>query len=538
MTMTLRPPPERSSLMDEHAAPATDSRSAERFGAAPPDSPPDDGPARQTDWRQAAEDAAWTGGSAIVGHALGVVIGVLLRCFLSPAHMGVWQGLKLVLGYANYANLGVAKGAAREFCIVRGQGDVARAERGWHVAFTVNLLSSLGYAAAVVAAGAGLGLFGGGTWSAVWGWASIGLAPAIVVQRHVTFHVTMLRCRREFALAARFSVVEAALTLGVTCVATWLWGLTGIVLGTLASMLLGLAWLKRRGAADLWPVWDFGEVRRLTSIGAPILAAGVVGTLFRSLDKLLILACLEDRERQLGVYSLALLAFAQLYGLGNALASVMQPRYGEAFGRTDCRRQATLLAARASEPLAAAVALLAGLSAAVAGPIFSLLLPAYAAGIEAALWLMPGAVALVLAIPPHQALVAVDRQGAALAGVSVATLALAGLNGLVLYAGGGIEIVAAATSLAYIGYYALTAAQAYARLTAADRRRYAAAMAAAVAPVLAVAFAGELWQPSAECGWGATLAKLAGLLAASGVTAWVGCRRFGWHVALRRWGKV
>ena len=57
---------------------------------------------------------------------LGAVTSLLLRMLLSPAQMGIWQAVKLLLSYGNYANLGISKGAAREYTVALGHGDTAR----------------------------------------------------------------------------------------------------------------------------------------------------------------------------------------------------------------------------------------------------------------------------------------------------------------------------------------------------------------------------------------------------------------------------
>src|SRR5690349_3706680 len=92
-------------------------------------------PAPLSGWRQLAYDMLSVGGSTITCQGLGVVTSLVLRAALSPTQMGVWQGLKLLLGYANYANLGVSKGAARELAIASGSGELARAEHSLNIAF-------------------------------------------------------------------------------------------------------------------------------------------------------------------------------------------------------------------------------------------------------------------------------------------------------------------------------------------------------------------------------------------------------------------
>ena len=71
-------------------------------------------------WRRVFGDALRVGGATTVGHLLGAATSLLLRMFLDPAQMGLWQGLKLYLSYGNYANLGISKAAARELTLARG----------------------------------------------------------------------------------------------------------------------------------------------------------------------------------------------------------------------------------------------------------------------------------------------------------------------------------------------------------------------------------------------------------------------------------
>ena len=153
------------------------------------------------------------------------------------------------------------------------------------------------------------------------------------------------------------------------------------------------------------------------AIGGPILLTGVVSSLFYSLDKLMILAYLSDREFQLGCYSLALMVTAQLLGLGNMFSTVMGPRYGEKFGQSGSRREVARLAARASELQAAAMSLPGALAIVAAPPVLARMLPDYHAGLAPIIWLVPGAIALAVALPASQYLIAVAHERRALAAV-------------------------------------------------------------------------------------------------------------------------
>jgi O-antigen/teichoic acid export membrane protein len=491
-------------------------------------------PAPVTGWRRLLVDWGTVSGATAVCHVLGAATSLLLRMFLDPAQMGIWQALKLLLGYGNYANLGISKGAARELTVAVGSGDVARAKRGLDLAFTLNTLTSLAYAAVLVGVGTWIGLRGGGAWAGPW---AVGLAVVgalAVLSRYVTFHVTILRATQNFPAAAQLSVIEAVLTLAVCGLATWRWGLWGLYGGTAAVLLAGLAFVWRRRAVTLAWAWDRRDVRRLIAIGSPILLTGTVSSLFRSLDKLMILGYLSDREYQLGCYSAALMVTVQLYGLGNMFSIVMGPRYGEAYGRSGDRGEVARLAARATELCAATMALPASLAIVAAPPLLAWLLPDYQHGLAPLVWLVPGVVALCVTLPASQYLVAVNRQKRALAAVAGATLLAAVGNHLALRGGYGLVGVAAATGTAYAAYWVLTVSiSIWLELDRAHRARYLAMVAVMLAPALVLAVVLERLRPGVEAGIAATLAKAATVTAVWCLTAWIGWHRGRWSEAIR-----
>jgi O-antigen/teichoic acid export membrane protein len=478
-----------------------------------------------TGWRRMMADCAVVCGASAVCHVLGAATGLVLRMFVGPAEMGIWQAVKLALNYANYANLGISKGAVREFTIARGQGDTASAKKGLDLAFTVNTLTSLAYAGVLVAAGVWIAVSSGGPWSAAWAVGMFVAGGLAVLQRHVTFQVTILRSAQSFGLTSQLSVLEAVLTLAVCGLATWRWGLGGLYASTVVVMIVSLAYVQRHQVVRLAWAWQWTEIRRLVAIGAPILLAGTVTSLFRSLDKLMILGYLEDREFQLGCYSLALMVGAGLFGVGNMLSLVMGPRYGEKYGRTGNRREVALLAARSSELLAAAMGLVAALAVVAGPPLLARMLPDYRPGLAPLLWLVPGSVAMALALAPSQYLVAVDRQNRALWAVVAATLLAALGNHAALTGGYGLPGVAAATTASYLVYLVLTVAVSiWGELDRAARLRYLAMHCLTLAPALGIALAAECLWPGGEILW-TTIAAKAVLVA----FVWAASALVGWH---------
>jgi len=481
--------------------------------------------APRTGWRRMVGDWLAVGGATAVGQALGVVTSLVFRSLLDPAQMGVWQALKMLLGYGNYANLGISKGAAREFTIAMGRGDAPAARRSVDLAFTVNTLSSLAFAAILVGAGLWIGATGDSPWSGTW---AVGLAvigALAVLDRYVSFQVTILRARQAFADTAWLSILEAVLTLVAGGLAIWALGLPGMYLGTLAVLGGSLVFIRRhQPSAPAW-AWDLAEIRRLTAIGSPILLTGVASSVLRSLDKLMILGCLDDREFQLGCYSVALLVTGQLYGMGNMLATVVAPRLGERFGRSGQRQSVAWLAARASELQAAALALPAGLAIVAAPPLLARILPDYRSGLAPVAWLVPGVVAMSLALAGGQYLVAVDRQCRGLAAVLATLLVTALANYLALASGYGLVGVAATTAAGYAFYFVLvTAISFWTELDARQRVRYAGMHALALVPAIGSAGLLEYLLPS--CGTDCLAVALKVVVVAA---AWALSIAIGWH---------
>lgn len=73
-------------------------------------------------WRRVAIDWLTVSGATAICHALGMVTSLLFKVLLDPAQMGIWQALKMLLSYGNYANLGISKGAIRDYTVALGRG--------------------------------------------------------------------------------------------------------------------------------------------------------------------------------------------------------------------------------------------------------------------------------------------------------------------------------------------------------------------------------------------------------------------------------
>lgn len=437
--------------------------------------------------RRLLRDSMLVGATGLLCDALGVVTSLLFRTLLDPAQMGLWQALKMLLGYGNFANLGVSKGAARELTIQLGQGDARGAARSVALGNTANVLASVAYSCGLLAA-AGWMYSSSAERGHAWALGLVAIAVLTFLQRHVTYQITLLRCCQDFSGASAVALLEAGLTLLIGGALTWQFGLPGLYVATLLVMLVSATVLARGGAGQLGWQWAPRELSRLAAIGGPILLVSVLTSLFRSLDRWFILT-LPDGEFHLGCYSAALLVTTQLYGVANALTIVLAPRYGQLLGKTGCPRQVAKFAARSSEPLATSIGVVAAIAMLLAPPVLTAILPDYASGLKALVWLIPGVVCLGLALPLHQYLIAVGGQRRSFAALVVGAAVAGAGNALATRWETGLMGIAAATAASYAAYwFALAALSLWPQLNWAERGRYALVATAALALPLASAW--------------------------------------------------
>jgi O-antigen/teichoic acid export membrane protein len=486
-------------------------------------------------WRSVFVDAVTVGGASLVAQGVGVVTALLLRVLLDPALMGLWQVVKLVLNNANYASLGVGKAACRELTVAVGRQDETSARGDLNLAFTFNTLCSLLLAGLLVVASLTVPFWTAEPMRNLWRFGLLAAAAMVVIQRYVTFRVSILRARQQFAPTARLTVLESLLTLVVCALATWLFGWYGLLGGTL--LVMGATWyfLEVVGSDQLHLAFDWPRLRQLLAIGVPLVMAAMAATLFRSLDKLMILAYLGDREIQLGYYSTAWMVAGQMLISVHMLSIVMAPRYGELFGKTSSHVAVARLAARTSELQASALGLSGGLALGVASPLLARLLPDYREGLLVFSWLIPGVVAWGLSLPASQYLKSVGQQRRVV-GVLLAALVLAGvLNHFALSRGWALRGIAAATSLAYLFYaVSLIGLSLWPRMRLRERCRYAGVVASSTIFPLAIvgAISGFGLSDSNHMFWQITQCVF-GLVAWAAALCWIGWHWLGWSAAWR-----
>src|SRR5262249_45261791 len=145
--------------------------------------------------------------------------------------------------------------------------------RAVNLGFTVNTLTSGLYAFVVLGIAAHRWWFGEpSALTSAWVIGLAAVAALALLQRYVTYHVTLLRAKQDFVATSWLSLQEAALTLSVSGIAVWCFGVYGLYVATVVVLVGSLLFLRGRSEALGW-AWDWPEIRRLIGIGFPLLLA-------------------------------------------------------------------------------------------------------------------------------------------------------------------------------------------------------------------------------------------------------------------------
>ena len=393
--------------------------------------------------------------------ALGTLTSLALRWGLDPARLGVYTGLRLYLDNTNRTSLGIGLGAIQEIPILRAAGREAEAKRLADVAHTTNTITCLVYALALL------------IWAAVrapmrtadplareWTWGLVAVACLTLLKRYESFLIAVLRAHREFVLTTELDIVESLVSAVAVGLGLWLAGFWGLLAAV--GVLLGakIGYLRAQHPLRFDWAWDGSAAWRLMRVGLPILANTAVFGAVMSLDRVLILWRVPDGAKAVGLYSVAILGTSWSLDLAGRIVHVLYTSFQTTLGRTNDRAEVARQAARATEAVAPVLA--AGSAVAyLAGPVFlGVLMPRYVDGLPALRPLLPGMIALGLAWPARQLLIAIDRPYRLFSATSLG-LAATFLGGWIGAERAGIVGVAQGTSIGYTVVALLTSGAAF-----------------------------------------------------------------------------
>jgi O-antigen/teichoic acid export membrane protein len=372
-----------------------------------------------------------------------LVSAILSRRFLGPTQTGIWSTLQILVDYSKYATMGTLDAAAREIPLLQGKGEIGKAETIKNVAFTFVLTSGAAIAAGVLLTASLLRH----KFSAEVTYGLYFVAAVIFLQRINNLLVALLRCFKKFEIEAVFMIASSIVNGVLVACLTYRFKIYGFIWALIFSYLFNILFLLKRYPYGFRWNWNREQLKPLLTYGLPLMGLGVTAMLVKNIDKIMIAKLMGFKE--LGLYSIALMACSYLSNFSISVAIVLVPHFQERFGRQQDPRDLEVYLRKASKAYALTLPFMIGMAWLFGPPAVSLVLPKFTAGIPAMKILTLSLFFVALIQPFHDFLITIKKHFLLFPILAASALIAAGADWAVIRAGWGINGVAFATVAAY-----------------------------------------------------------------------------------------
>lgn len=393
------------------------------------------------------KDASFFSIATVVTQLISMVSAILMRRFLGPAQVGIWALVQMVLTYAEYSNLGVSSGITREIPYYQGKGDSSKVESLKNTAFYFSILTSTLVSGAVfvyailMRSSLQEGLF----------WGLLLCSGLVMLQRLNGLLIATMRAFKQFSLASHQMIWSAVVNAALVAVLSHHFKLYGFMWAMILSFLFNITYIFFGSNLRFHFSLKIGEVKGLISYGFPLMLLAFFGTLFETIDKIIITKFLGLEK--LGLYSIALMTATYLSSLPNAVGIVMIPNIHEKYGQTGDKRDLRGFTDKSDEVFSGIMPVLIGLAWFIAPAALEILLPKFMDGVPALQWLSLSVFFLAVGQAYSQKLYVFRQHYWFFPIFTISSGVAIMLNFLFIRGGWGIEGVAIATTLAMAAHF-------------------------------------------------------------------------------------
>jgi O-antigen/teichoic acid export membrane protein len=315
--------------------------------------------------------------SAIVSQALGLIAGFWVARLLGPSDFGVWIAVSLVLVYGAYLEFGALSAMGRDLPFHHGQRDVEKAATLEGAARRVTIFGALVAAIFVIA----FSFLPNHSFKMALGLQA--MAVVLILQQVYTYHRVVLRSHNNFRELSQQQVLLAVVSSGLAILFVFFGGLVGRLVAAILAQAVIVIYALRRNPWLAIPKFNLSDVLSAMRVGLPILMSGFILSLLATIDRLMVITFLG--EKQLGYFGLALLLTSVVSLIPLAASQVLYPRITHRFGSSGKNIEAL------REFVLTPPVILSALLPIIIGSLYiflplviSVLLPAYSPGLAAA----------------------------------------------------------------------------------------------------------------------------------------------------------
>jgi O-antigen/teichoic acid export membrane protein len=320
---------------------------------------------------------------------ISLVTSIFVARWTTPHDMGLWNFVLLISVYTPILQLGIFNGLNRQLPYYMGRGEQEKSLTMASVAYAwgkiLTLLSSLFTIL-----------------SALWYWqagqtnycyTAIAIGIIIISSWPAHYLTVTYRTNEEFGRLAKKNTAVALISVPLTLLVLY-FGYVGLMTRAALVAILGAAALYFRRPIKVVAKWDISILIQLLRIGFPIWFLGQLGTMFLTLDRIV----LADSPTNLGYFSISIQASAFASMIPIAITTVLYPQMVHKYGETNNAIAAWNIAKNGAV-IATVLGAVAGVCGWILVPIFiKMLLPAYVPGTSAAQWASLTGLALGLSV--------------------------------------------------------------------------------------------------------------------------------------------
>lgn len=399
--------------------------------------------------KQVIADAGSYSAAVVLTQLVTIVAAVLMRRFLGPAQVGAWALMQLVLTYAEYSQLGTMNAIIREIPYFRGKGDEAKAESIKDTVFTFSILSALLCSLTVLIYAV---IFSRKLSPEIF-WGLCITTLLILLQRMNGLLTTLIRSLKRFDIASRQLVYSALVNTALVAVLSYRFRFYGFMVAMCLSLLFNFVYLCSCQPLRFRPVLKFKELRSLIGYGFPFMLLTLMGTLFDTIDRVMISKFIDLEA--LGLYSIALMTSTYIYSIPNAVSVVLVPNLHEIYGRNDDPNDLRNYLFKSDRAFTTLIPVFIALAWFVMPWVVRGLLPQFIAGIEPMHFLVLGVFFLAAGQAYLQFIYVIKKEMNLLWLTGGACVLAAALIGVSIARGGGLTAVAIATAVAVFIHYSI-----------------------------------------------------------------------------------
>lgn len=274
-------------------------------------------------------DASLYSVMSILTQIVTLVAGILTRRFLGPVQTGVWALLQIILVYASYSMLGVAQAAYREIPFHRGKGEMGKADKIKDLVYSFStVMSTLVSVSCIIYAF----LMRDRLRSELF-YGLLVVSILVMLQRSSNLNITFLRGYKLFSLAAKQMLLSAIVNAFLVIGLSYKFKIYGFMLAMCLSFIFTILYINAHHSFHFRWSFDFKKIWGLIRFGFPLVVVSLLSTFFITIDKIMITKIIGIE--QLGLYSVAMLAYTYLNNVPNSIGIVLIPNFHQKFGETE-----------------------------------------------------------------------------------------------------------------------------------------------------------------------------------------------------------